>query len=244
MDLGPRGFDSKPLTLVVGPEATELYVPKTILLQIPYFQEKIPANIPADYRLKVTDTDPATAADVFYYMWTKHVPQIEIPDPEEDERWAAAGTAATKYTEAYVTARSWGLQWLEEAIIQSLLPYRRESTTNPSDIMILYNAGIQESLLYKFMIAEFGWDFQYSGFESLTKAFPNFEDIIKTMPSTLILEWLRFPEISLNCETCKDCQECEDHKRSKQPSRQDRWIGNKAKQQDGIAIDAREVKTA
>lgn len=228
MDLGLQGFDSKPLTLVVGPEATELYVLKSILLQIPYFQEKIPDDIQAKYSIRLPDIDPSIAADVLYFTWTKEVPQIETPgEGEGDEEWAAAKAAATRHTKGYVICKLWGIQWLETAIRTMLIAYHDQFIMNPGDLMILHNAGLEGTLMYRFMTAQLIGIFQYFGSHLLKGSFPDIEKVLSIMPKAILLKLLMAKNILTACEKCEHCESCDENKRFKMPARQAHWLTDK-----------------
>lgn len=74
-----KGFGSHPYTLLVGSDEEKLYIPRSLLLQIPYFAKVLVTDSSDDARkeqLRMPDFECDTLADVIYFFWTKMVPKL------------------------------------------------------------------------------------------------------------------------------------------------------------------------
>jgi len=82
MDDKFRGFSSETFTLVVGPEAKQLFVQKNILLQIPYFRSALNSGEYIESKEKtfiLPEDDPRVVADVLYFVYTMSASSRAIP---------------------------------------------------------------------------------------------------------------------------------------------------------------------
>lgn len=195
------------MTLVVGHHEERLYVSEDILLQIPYFRD-ILANRSADYVHQMPTSQPTAVADVLYFNWMKAVPAIKKQDKDIDLTKLEGTT--TRYVWAYVTAASWGLEWVRKCIRKAIVIHQRTEHVNPNNLLILYNHNLQQSSLYKFLLAELGHNIHKHGLAKFKHANDGFETTCESMPQEIVWELLKSADAII--------------RKPEQPAMQDHWL--------------------
>lgn len=198
MDAGSRLFEEKPLTILLGDQAAQIYVPKPILLQIPSLRTRLLSKTPSDGRLEIPHINPATAKDLIYLISIKDVPEIEMPDEVQVNEVPVLEAMRTRYVNAYILALRWGVYWVETPLRKAIVISHRVLAPSPSDLMQLYHANLTGSILYKFMVADFAWDFTYFSSAVVIEALsPHNEDGPEHMVNPVVMEIFRIVQIRL-----------------------------------------------
>lgn len=151
-----RGFSSETLTLVVGPEAKQLFVQKDILLQIPYFRSALNSGeyiVSKEKTFTLPEDDPQAVADVLYFVYTNYV--SELPSYTGDA--AKESNAADACLKAYIAADKFMAEDIANSLLNELIRYYEKKTVSPRQIAILSAAGFEGSSLYKLFMRQMVW---------------------------------------------------------------------------------------
>lgn len=224
MDLALHGFDAKPpppIKVVVGPQKVVLYAPRTLLVQIPYSAEAeaMVNDTAVETGFRLPDLDPTTVADLFHFVSADDVTDLVAATRHMSEHQARI--IATRYIKAYVTAHEWRLTWLLKPIRKQLVVFHQFAIVNPDDAYELYDADLEETVLYRFWIAELGYDICYN-WSDRVKGEVNFWDHYHDIPARILWDLVhRVSDRASRCPSCQNCQECTTFK---QPAQKDEWL--------------------
>lgn len=212
MDEDLQYFGTKPFTLIVGPDEIKLYVPRGLLSQIPFFSQALKTDEETDSQkteLRMPDFDPRALADVLLFFWTQAVPELDRSKAPSSEEMQNAVTARVR---AYVIAQELALEHTQKGIERQLVRYQQEYYVNPNHLTILHKSELRKSFLYKFLVAELGYDFVVTGSKAMEYDYPNFEKSFEELERTVLWDVLRATHYS----------QVEDY--DEQPSKQDKWL--------------------
>lgn len=167
MDDKFRGFSSETFTLIIGPEARKLFVPKDILVQIPYFNGALSCGQYLESKektFKLPEDDPQAVANVIYFVYTNHVKKLDRATPTTIEEMQEVDT----YLQAYIAADKFMAETTANRLLDELFEYHRRNLVCPKVIARLSAAGLEKSSLYKVFIEDIAYNLKYDHYPEAT----------------------------------------------------------------------------
>lgn len=159
MDDELRGFGgTEVFTLITGPDKQHMSVQKSILLRIPYFRAALSSGIFAESQIKVFDLsayDAKAIANVLFYVLTGRVERLEYV--ERGYTTLREVDKLNTYIHAYVLADMWKAESTANALVDEIIRFQYNNRVHPDSISILSSAGLEESALYKFLVADMAY---------------------------------------------------------------------------------------
>jgi len=167
MDDKFRGFCSETFTLIIGPEAKELFVPKDILVQIPYFNSALSSGQYIESKektFKLPEDDPQAVANVIYFVYTNHVKKLDRATPTTIEEVQEVGT----YVKAYIVADKFTAETTANRLLDELFEYHRYRLVCPKVIARLSTAGLENSDPYEVFIEHIAYSLKHDHYPETT----------------------------------------------------------------------------
>lgn len=175
-----RGFGGTDVfTLVVGPTKERLSVPKDILTQIPHFRIALSSGDFAEShskRFELLEDSPKAIADIIYFT---HSGRIPLPEDEDSMR---------SYIRTWIVADKYQAETLANGMIDKIVAYHQNTVVKGKEIVILREAGLEDSLLFDLLLRVIAWDMSHSVYKSdFTFKGMDF-DVLSKMELELVLE--------------------------------------------------------
>ncbi|KAK5075559.1 hypothetical protein LTR64_001766 [Lithohypha guttulata] len=175
MDDEFRGFAGEVFTLRVGSDQKDLFVPRDILMAIPYFEHALNRQvsrrisgfmltsfsggfIESQTKTFVLPEDNAkTIADVLYYAYTGCVPKL----PDVDHSCSREQTARVEaYLLAWVVAIKYKAEQVANSLIDKFVAYAGKRMLHPGVLLVLGEADMRDILLYRLLAPEILWTYK------------------------------------------------------------------------------------
>lgn len=148
-------------TLIVGEEKEELYVPRTILEQIPFFIKALEGNQYKEAKEKVftfPEDDHETLADLLHLVVTGDVPQIKSQRHSPDSATLDQETRVLKYVKTYVLADKLMVEGIANKLVDQVVEYHRNANVLPEALVILREANLEDGRFYDFLVRDLAVD--------------------------------------------------------------------------------------
>lgn len=140
-------------TLIIGHEKSELYVPRTLLEQIPFFSNALKGDQFKEATEKVfemPEDDPKTINDLLHFVFADHVKSIQETSKEKTTDEEAE--IVKSYVRAFIAADKFMAEGTANRIVDSLFNYHLTTGVDPELIGILSSANLRDTGLYKYLL--------------------------------------------------------------------------------------------
>lgn len=182
-------FGAKPVALIVGPDEAKLNTPRDLLSQIPYFAQAFTADGESESQkteLKFPDLDHKVLSDVIELLWRNTVPYLNYNEDGVDEDEVASQADAR--VAACTVAHRLALHDMQKKIENQTVRFHQFHHPNPTQLITLHEAGLRDSFLYKFLVAELSYDSAMK--DGKTLAYPGCMEACARMPKEMLLDLL------------------------------------------------------
>ena len=170
MDDKYRGWDEETYILSIGPESKQLFVPRKILTQIPYFSSALKSGNFVESEKKtfhLPDDDAQAVADVLFFTYTGKVE--ELPGAQDDDPDPEVTTRIKSYLRAYIFADKCKAESTANDLASRIIECYDRKMVDPGTISILGEAGLHATPLYGYLLQAIAMDYQ-RGFYTMDNA--------------------------------------------------------------------------
>ena len=197
------GWDEETFTLIIGPEGKRLFVPRKIVLNIPYFASALKSGAFIEFESRtfnLPDDDAKALADVLYFTYTGEVKKSSIQYSTGQKRDSARAQHFQSLLRAYILADKYKAEVVANQLADTIIWYQDRSTLDPDSIWILSNAGLQDSPLYNLLLREMHRYLEEGDYNNYTVSWldddsdvVDFDEALQRLPKEDLIRFIRIP---------------------------------------------------